>query len=387
MPMRSRAAYLVLLAAFAAAGQSGAAGESPPPVTAPMELLAEADLALDSGQLDRARSLYERIAGEYPDSPEAHAARRALTAMQLASTRPLGSDRFGASAHLLERRPENELEKTPITTWDKLDFTFTAFLYGAGVGIAHATAIRRPDAATLILPPIVTSFAYAAWATSLLFFFPLDRGDLPLVLGVTGYVPLATYLALLALWPNPDLEAVSLLTAGAGTAALPLAALLAMTSALDPGDTQLTRDAGFWGMALTLTGALALAAPGARPSAQLISTLAMIGLFGGLGTGLLLAVNTRVTPERVRVTTWGGYGGALLGSVVAAIASPGLGVWPGTFVGSLLGLTIAFSATWAIDEIPATTPLRVGRGLSPAVIPLSDGNGSSGAALGLTGPL
>ena len=69
--------------------------------------------------------------------------------------------------------------------------------------------------------------------------------------------------------------------------------------------------------------------------------------------GLLAAKYSEVSLERVRVTTWGGYGGAVLGALVGASGSDGgRGVWGGITVGSLLGLGITFLATGSMDGIP-----------------------------------
>ena len=48
------------------------------PDTTPDNLLAAADAAVDAGNLDLARSLYERLAAEHSGAPEAIQARRAL---------------------------------------------------------------------------------------------------------------------------------------------------------------------------------------------------------------------------------------------------------------------------------------------------------------------
>ncbi len=140
---------------------------------------------------------------EYPDSPEAHASRRVLKAMQLASGRQLVSGQRGDLVYQLEPYSTKTLERVRLSTWEKLDFGITAFMYGASVGISYASANPRPDAPSVMLPIVVGSLAYTAGAVAFLHSADPDRGDLPLVLAVSSYVPTGTLLTLMALWPNP----------------------------------------------------------------------------------------------------------------------------------------------------------------------------------------
>src|SRR5580765_762746 len=95
------------LAVVAAAGApSRMAWADPPTVTAqppapavptvaisPAQLLSAADADLDAGNLDAAAALYDQIAREYPNAPEANEARRALKIITLhrGPTQPPGA--------------------------------------------------------------------------------------------------------------------------------------------------------------------------------------------------------------------------------------------------------------------------------------------------------
>src|SRR5262249_23484144 len=148
-----------------------------------------------------------------------------------------------------------------------------------------------------------------------------DRGDLPLVLSITSFTPFTALLLANLMIDNPNPRHTALLTAGAGVVSVPIAIVAAHNLELDPGDTQLVRDAGFWGLVLATTGMLAFGGETTNdfgyshyqyPSNRKLSAASLLGLYGGLGLGVIAAANSEVSLERVRVTTWGGYGGAVI---------------------------------------------------------------------------
>ena len=109
--------------------------------------------------------------------------------------------------------------------------------------------------------------------------------------------------------------------------AIPAAIIAARKLDLDPGDTQLVRDAGFWGLVLATTGTLAFGGETrtdygferyVTPSNRKVAGLSLAGLYGGLTLGTIAAMNSEVSLERVRITTWGGYGGTVVGLLLGA---------------------------------------------------------------------
>ena len=129
---------------------------------------------------------------------------------------------------------------------------------------------------------------------------------------------------------GPDDQQVALATAATGLLAVPLAVAATHWLDLDPGDTQLVRDAGFWGLVLGTAGTLGFGGDTEtfgdfesyrQPSSRKIAVAGLAGLYGGLACGALAASQSEVSLERVRVATWGGYGGALVGALLMAGAS------------------------------------------------------------------
>jgi hypothetical protein len=117
-----------------------------------------------------------------------------------------------------------------------------------------------------------------------------------------------------------------------------------------------------------------------NPSDRRVGLGGMIGLYGGLGMGLLLASQTDISLERVRVTTWGGYGGTLLGFLVAASTeTTERELFASLAVGSALGVVVTFAATRSIDAPPANADFKAGavsmRYLEPALLPVVDRQG------------
>ena len=107
-------------------------------------------------------------------------------------------------------------------------------------------------------PVALGAIAYTLGAVAYLQRGDPDRGDLPLALAITSFLPTTTLLVADVASDNPDAKNVALVTAVVGLLSVPVAILAAHHLDLDPGDTQLVRDAGFWGLVLGTTGMLAL---------------------------------------------------------------------------------------------------------------------------------
>jgi outer membrane lipoprotein SlyB len=208
-----------------------------------------------------------------------------------------------------------------------------------------------------------------------------------------------------ALWTNPDDKRTATVTALTGLGSVPVAVLAARKLDLDPGDTQLVRDAAFWGLALATLGTLGFAGttntfeyyPNTyteyeSPSAREVATAGLVGLYGGLGLGLWAAHASEISLERVRVTTWGGYGGAVLGLLFGSAMDDeeARGGPRGAAIGALAGLAITFLTTAKLDGIPAAdAPTRASwtSRLSPSLVPVPTVSGRTTTAFGISGTL
>jgi len=301
------------------------------------DLLRGADAAIANGDLSSARILLERLLREAPSAPEAVEARRALRLIALGGSKPV-APADGASSSSWSTAAPNSAQTSPgeagivrqeayslktserlrLTTWEKLDFGVTGFLYGMSLGTAFASGLSSPSTAEVTTPIVLGASAYALGAVAYLRVAKPDRGDLPLMLGITMYIPITTQLASRFAIDRPNEKKVSIATVASGLIAIPLGIALTQKLDLDPGDTQLVRDAAFWGLALGVSAAMGFVVDRNEPSARTVSGLGLLGLFGGLGSGMVAAANTEISLERVRLTTWGGYGGAMLGALIGA---------------------------------------------------------------------
>jgi hypothetical protein len=381
---------------------------APPVTTSPAQLLGAADAAIEAGNLDAAASLYDQLAREYPGAPEAHEARRALKIIAVRRTQlpapavaPTGSSGDGTTGVVVRREPYSlrTSERLRLSSWEKIDFGVTSFLYGMSLGFSFALSLD-PDRLGGGLPPIALgAIAYTVGGLAYLQTDP-DRGDLPLALSITFFMPTTTLLVANVASENPDSQHVAAATAVVGLLSVPVAILAAREFDPDPGDMQLVRDSMFWGLVLGTTSSLAWGGETVNnygyqqyqgPSSRKMAVYSLIGLTGGLGLGTLAALNSEVSLERVRATTWGGYGGAVLGLLFGgSAANSDSGVWAGVTIGSALGLVITFLATSGLDGIPPEdVALRAPRRqrFTPTLLPITDAEGRSHAALGLTGVL
>jgi hypothetical protein len=410
--MRSRSGLVALaLTTWMVGGRVAAAAEEAPPAPAneAAALLAKADAAVDAGDLATAAALYARIAVEHPTAAEAREARRAV---KLLAARPVnGAPPPPVPAAPVEMRERGDevvvrsepfslrtYERVRLTAWEKIDFGVTAFLYGMSLGTSFALS-RDSSASDATGPIAIGALSYTVGAVAFLHTDP-DRGDLPLALAITSYLPTTTLLASTAFLDNPDGKSVSLAVAGAGLLSVPIAVLAADRLNLDPGDTQLVRDAGFWGLVLATTGTLGFGTKTEEvrygdyvttqtngPSARAVSAYGLAGLYGGLALGALAASHSEVSLERTRVTTWGGYGGAVLGGLLGAGAHSDAGVFRGIAIGAAAGLALTFALSSGLDGIPDEKPARTTARLRPTLMPATTAGGRSVAMLGLTGAL
>lgn len=336
------------------------------------ELLRTGDEALDAGDRGRAQAAFQRVVTEFPASPEASQARRALQAMALPAAMPAGPPSMPAPPAYTLRPPNRDIvirnepyslrtsERLRLTAWEKLDFGVTSFIYGGSLGVSLGIATHSSG----VGPVVLGALGYTVGSAIFLAAANPDRGDLPLALGIVSYVPMTTLLISAAEYPHASSTSQAVATTVSSVLAVPIAVVAARNLDLDPGDTQLVRDAGFWGLVLSVTGTMAIGSHrynggdvygSTTPSTRTVAGAGLAGLYGGLGLGLLAAKYTEVSLERVRVTTWGGYGGAVLGALIGASSNGndgGRGVWSGITFGSLLGLGITLLATSGMDGIP-----------------------------------
>jgi hypothetical protein len=380
-----------------------------PAVTmSPAQLLAAADAAIEAGNLDGAAVLYDQVARQYPEAPEASEARRALKIIAARRTQlPAPADSAGSSGEgttgVVVRREPYSLrtsERLRLSSWEKIDFGVTSFLYGMSVGFSFSLSLDNNNLGAALPPVALGAIFYTVGGIAYLQAADPDRGDLPLVLAINFFMPTTTLLVADVASENPDSKHVAAATAAVGLLSVPVAILAARHFDPDPGDMQLVRDSMFWGLVLGTTSALAWGGETVNdygyqqyrsPSSRKLAAYGLIGLTGGLGLGTLAALNTEVSLERVRATTWGGYGGAVLGLLFGGASSNSDGgVWAGVTIGSALGLVITFLATSGLDGIPPDDlALRAPRHqrFTPTLLPVTDADGRAHTALGLTGVL
>jgi hypothetical protein len=366
-------------------------GQAQPAPGADPELALKAcDLMVTEGRPTTAIPCFEGLRVQFPGTPQAHDAERALWVLRSLPAAPLpsltppgpaippaGKDSF----YVLEPYSTKTKERLRLSTWEKLDFGISAFLYGMSTGLSFGLATESDN---VVGSMVVGAVLYTGLAGVYVNTAQVDRGDLPLVLGVSSYIPLTATFITLATDASASGGAAAVVTSG--LLALPAAYWVASATDLDPGDTQLVRDAGFWGAIWGATTALATTDDFSN---RRLGIGGMVGLYGGLGLGLLLASTTDISLERVRVTTWGGYGGTLLGGLVAiSDKSTEKGVWAHLAVGSAIGVLVTFAATGSIDAPPANADFR-GRTasvqyLEPTLLPVIDLEGRTRAQAGLS---
>jgi hypothetical protein len=386
------------------------------PLATPSGLLAAADAAVGAGDLQLAHSLFEQLAAQFPDTREGSEARRALAIIVLRVSPPGRLPRPAAvpaagGTHaasttddevIIRNEPYSRKtsERLRLTIWEKVDFSVTSFLYGMSLGLSFSLSQNSNTASDVLTPVALGAIAYTLGSVAFLKLANPDRGDLPLALAITSYIPTTTLLVLSAADANPNGRTTGMATTVAGLLSIPIAVVAAQHLDLDPGDTQLVRDAGFWGLALSTVGMLGFGGHTSSyygysqyqsPTGREVAVAGLVGLYGGLGLGLLGAGVSEVSLERVRVTTWGGYGGAVVGLLLGAGADNGRAqsTYRGTAIGALAGLVITFLSTSSLDGIPDEDPTRMSwhRRLTPMMVQVAGKDGHLYPGLGLGGSL
>lgn len=407
---------LVACGLVAASVRAQEAAQLPPPASANANaaaLLAAADAALLSGDLLQARILFNRVMAEFPTAFEAKAAERALRIIAIfaqgKAASPSVHEEPGDGDVVIRDEPYSlrTQERLRLTAWEKLDFGVTSFLYGMSVGLSYSLSLEHPTSSNVMPPIALGAIAYTLGAVAFLKLANPDRGDLPLALAITSYVPTTFMLVANTVSEHPSSRTVALATAGAGILSVPVAVFAAQRLDLDPGDTQLVRDAAFWGLALSVVGTIGFGwehelhtqayqgetysyTTDHAPSNRSIAAAGLIGLYGGMGLGLLTAHYTDVSLERVRVSTWGGYGGAVLGLLLGVAADNSeRGVFRGMAIGALAGLVVTFATTSSLDGIPEQPSQQHAwlRRIAPSLQQVLDKNGQSRPLVGIAGEL
>jgi hypothetical protein len=364
--LRGRWPGAVALLSLALALPRPAPAEEPEPA----ERLRGCDALTSRKEIAAARACYLELAARHPGTAQARDAERSLSAMD-ALAPPPGERRY----FVLEPYSARTHERLRLSSWEKLDFGATAFVYGLSTGLTAGLATNATigrDASLMAAGAVL----YTGLAVTFVNVGHVDRGDLPVALSIASYVPLTT--ALVAVAGGWEAQGpVGGAIAASALVSMPVAAFVAGHTDADPGDAQLVRDAGFWGLVIAFTASGAVSRD-ETPRRAAVSGLA--GLYGGLALGLLAAHYSEVSLERVRLATWGGYGGALLGFLAAgatqADLKPTLGAIGG---GSALGLIATFLATSAVDDPPsalsAAAPRLSLHGLEPTLLPMVGSDG------------
>jgi hypothetical protein len=370
-------------------------GTTAPPAPDPAATLRTCDALLAEGKRAPARTCFEDLRRRYPATPEAHDADRALSLMNALAPPPpapaappppspqAAPGGSPESFYVLEPYSVRTKERLRLTTWEKLDFGISAFIYGLSTGASFGGASNSDN---IVAPMVVGALTYTSLAAIYMNTAQVDRGDLPLTLAITSYIPLTAGLVALTT-ETQDGRAAASMIAASGVVSLPIAYYAAAHTDLDPGDTQLVRDSGFWGAVIGASGALA----NRNPRARTVGIAGLVGLYGGMGLGFVAAQHSDISLERVRVTTWGGYGGALLGGLVSLAGNNNdeSEVFRDIAIGSALGLIVTFASTGSIDDAPANArfngpgPVSL-RYLEPAVVPVMGRDGRYQARPGLT---
>jgi len=295
-------------------------------------------------------------------------------------------------------------ERLRLGMLEKLEFTLAATAFGGAVGFLYGMSDVPDGADGEARAPeriaVSGSLLYAAAAVTYLGLASPDRGDLPLVMSIAGYVPVTALFGLVLLDPEANEGNIGPPVAASALLSLPAAVLAARWLDLDPGDAALVRDAGFWGLMMGTIGTRGFGASAFRdshgfahdrsPSSRAISITALAGMYGGLALGAVGAGWAEVSLERVRVCTWSGYAGAALGAVLMLSSDYKRTVYRGATVGALVGLTTAYVLTGGLDTIPSGTRMveRVTPAtFTPLVTTISSAEGEVRPAFGLAGAL
>ena len=147
--LRTKLALLAALNLLALAGPARAQTADTPEAAAPASATAEqqlaaADAAVDAGDLTRAQILYDQVLRDHPQSAEAREARRALKILLIRLPTAAPAEPAPLPPEVVVRQEPYSLrtsERMRLTTWEKLDFGVTSFLYGLSVGVSYGLSV------------------------------------------------------------------------------------------------------------------------------------------------------------------------------------------------------------------------------------------------------
>ena len=359
------------------------------------KLLALADEHLEAGEITKALRAYQDIVGNHGSSPAAQIAKRSALVIErviAARSKPRPSADLIPSNPIVQQTSNSAMvgddlfsratgERLAINIWERLDFAGTMFTYGLGNGAALAAG-SGCEGGCVAGMMAASGAVFGGASLYYLLNGNVDRGDLPLAMAVTAYLPAAIMFT--GFIAEQDSEAQALTTGLVGVAALPIGLALAAATDVDPGDTQLVRDSIFWG---SLFGIGSLLAVDEDTGSQTVGICALSGgIVGGLA-GTALASFSDPTLERVRVVTWAGYAGTALGLLVGVGLETDQGYAIGAVSGGVLGLTLGAVFSEALDELPSAPTWVAGlseiRTATPTVLVYRQADGRQGAMPGV----
>ena len=210
-----------------------------------------------------------------------------------------------------------------------------------------STAIRQTSA-----PVALGAVAYTVGAVAYLQLGEPDRGDLPLALAISSLHADDDAAGRQHRQRQSRIREGRAVTAIVGLLSIPVAIVAARQLDLDPGDMQLVRDAGFWGLVLGTTGMLAFGGSTGDdrqhwlrllllqgPSDRKVSRPACSGSPAASALGTLGAAQQRgVAGTRARGDLGRLRRRGASASCSGASATPRASAWPGITVGALAGL-------------------------------------------------
>ena len=257
------------------------------------------------------------------------------------------------------------------------------------MGVAYATGVFRNDSA-IGGAVLLSTAVYGALAGVYVGAAKPKRSDLALTLTIASDVPVTALLFGLA--RDSDVKrSTAAAVAVSGTLALPLAGLVANVATVDAGAMTLAREAGFWGATLAMTGTAGFWAGRScdhadhcsrqSPSGRVVGIAGLLGLYGGLAAGGLIGSEWDVSVERARLTTLGGYVGALMGGIVGLVRYDGYQALAPVTIGAALGLGAGFLLSAGEDSGPTASDANT---FVPTLLPIVDGAGKPGIAWGVS---
>lgn len=353
------------------------------------ELLEEAHALLDADDLAEAHQAYLRVFLGFPNTPAAAVALRMLTAIEHVplARRHTRESRPGRIDELIAEDPALAPEKpvaslhrfahySPVTGEERrlhglevADFLITAWIYGTTTGVALGLISSPMDRGEITLGTTIGGMVlYPLLASLYAWRGRPDRGDLPLMLSTMLYIP--TTALLITAMANATGEQIAGAVAVSSLGALIPAFLLGRYTDVDPGDMQLIRETGFWigGVTAGITAAISHNVPHQvctwppichqtynSVDHRLVAGTSLVGLFAGLGIGIVAAGYTELSYWRVRLITLTGYAGTALGAVLAGFIAtevkpePPL-IYAAMVVGGVAGLLTGYFASGFLDE-------------------------------------